>query len=182
MGLFPDSPVPPLVTITPWSMESIGGGLQTIGNTIGNSTGSAAWPSANAAIFVPFWVFTTTTFLRMFLYHGSGAAGNVDMGVYDAAGTRLMSLGSTAQSGTSQVKTYNTTDLTLPPGKYYMALALSSTSGTVAGTGAITTPQQKLLGCYQMASAFPLPATATFATLATFLRIPFFGLHTSDTL
>jgi hypothetical protein len=89
-----------------------------------------------------------------------------------------MSGWATAQAGTSAIQLFNITDTTLQPGTYFMALSASSTSTTFSGSSAWTTPQQKLLGIYEQASAGTLPATATFATADNLTRMPLFGVTT----
>ncbi len=76
----------------------------------------------------------------------------------------MVSIGSTAHAGTSGIQSFDITDTTLNPGLYYLACALDN------GTGIIdhfTHPALNLrtMGVLKMASAFPLPANATFAAM-----------------
>lgn len=142
--------------------------------TTGGAAASATWPTANLAIFIPFTLSAPYTVTQMFLWNGATATGNFDLGIYDHVGTKLVSAGSTAQSGTSVIQVVNVTDTQLGPGLFYMALAMDGTSGTVARTAPARTAFCKILGMAQMASAFPLPTTATYATVANSF-IPFFG-------
>ena len=88
----------------------------------------------------------------------------MDFGIYSSDGTQLWAAGSTAQSGASVLQ-YVTlgTELLLRPGEYYLALANNGTTNRVTGTALITATLGRLLGLYQQASAFALPASATFA-------------------
>lgn len=161
----------PLV-ITPWSRWSIGKSpLQP--NTQMDATASAAWPSANLAIYVPF--FTPVPFIaaNMFTMNGATASGNIDIGIYAADGTRLVSKGSTAQAGTSQTQAFAVSAV-LAPGDYYMALAMDGTTGT-AFRSAINARLAETLGCFTQAAAFPLPANATFAAYSQ-AYLPVFGV------
>lgn len=143
---------------------------------IGGQPSSGAWPTANKAIFVPFVINTNCTVKKMFVVNGATASGNLDIGIYNEDGTKLVSSGSTAQSGTNGLQVIDVTDTPLSPGAYYMALAMNGITGTMfkytAGTGA----QMSQLGVYQQTTAFPLPATATFATGSSSDRIPMLGL------
>lgn len=114
-------------------------GAYSIGQESGRSVGSssaasAAWPSANLAILVPFRLPAPLLVQRLFLLNGATASGNVDIGIYDVAGTRLLSTGSTAQSGTSAVQSVDVTDTPLAAGVFYLALATADP--TEAATGA----------------------------------------------
>jgi hypothetical protein len=57
----------------------------------------------------------------MLVLNGATASGNMDVGIYDYAGTRLVSSGSTAQSGTSAFQDFDITDTLLGPGIFYLA-------------------------------------------------------------
>ena len=151
-----------LITITSASPESVGAPVNI------GTLASATWPTANKAIFMPFRVFHSQgiTVLVLAWMNGATATGNVDMGIYDAAGTKLVSTGSTAQSGTSTIQQVDVTDTLLGPGLYYFALALSSTSGTTIRSS-ILLLSHKLLGQAEVTSALPLPATVTFATITS---------------
>jgi len=107
------------------------------------------------------------------------ASGNVDCGIYTADGTRLVSAGSTAQSGTQTLQVVALgTPLLLEPNTYYIARAQSSTVGTADGLPMLLYGPP-MAGAAQMASAFPLPATFTFASESswtTSLGLPLFGI------
>jgi len=166
---------PTSVCINPFSVES----LENTWRISTNGGASAAWFSANAAVFFPFYVSEPWTARKMFVVNGATASGNLDLGIYDAAGNRLVSSGSTAQSGTSDLQLVDITDTVLQPRTlYYAALAMDGTTGTTLRFGA--TVNGKAMGLHQMASAFALPATATFATTTT--MVPFFGITTLATI
>lgn len=138
-----------------------------------DSVGNAAWPSANMAFYVPFEVYHTIKIERAG-YRNNNATGNVDLGVYDAHGTRLAHTGSTAIPGSNVLHSI-ALSLTLTPGIYYMAMAYDGTGNISRYSSSSTLQRMITTGCYQEASAFPLPATATFATL-TNNYIPTMGL------
>jgi hypothetical protein len=155
-----------VVTTTFGSTSSIGGIWWS--NTTPNST---TYPTANLAIYMPFRLPTPTLIAQLFCSNGTAVSGNVDVGIYDEAGTRLVSSGSTAQAGTSTNQAFNITDMTIGPGLFYLAVAMDNTTGTLFATTA-SALNLKFMGFAQEASAFPLPATATFATNAgTFMPI-----------
>lgn len=149
------------IVISPQAPECIG-----VACAMDTSPTSAAWPSANRAIFVPFNVYHTLTIVQMLVFNGATASGNIDVGLYDLGGARLVSIGSTAQAGTSAYQAFDITDTTLNPGQYYMGVALDNATGTLNRWSA-NAAEWRGLGLQQMASAFPLPATATFALVAS---------------
>jgi hypothetical protein len=158
--------VPPIlarpgeIAINPWSYQSLGIPLYGIANT----PASANYVTVNLALFVPFWVPETVTITKLGWMNGSAVAGNIDVGIYSEAAARLVSTGSTAQSGTSRLQVVDTGDITLARGRYYMAMA-TDTSGATQKVFAATPAAGicQAFGILQMATAFPLPDPATFA-------------------
>lgn len=166
---------PPYPVMGSVSPDAGGGFLFTLGSIFNPS--STTWPAANRAIFVPFTLYEPATIAIM--WHSNGvASGNLDLGIYSIDGTRIISKGSTASSGLNTNQILDITDTPLAAGKYYMACAFDNTTATsYAYAGTTRQSLMKLTGIYQMDSAFPLPATATFATF-TGTTIPQFGIAT----
>lgn len=170
-----------LATITPWSAESIGAKITGMGGAALSGTAGAVYPAADLAIYVPFSLSRSVTVAQLFWVNGGTASGNVDAGIYSADGTRLTSTGSTAQAGTNAPQSVNITDIQIGAGLFFIAIAMNNGTGTLfratfAQLGlAITT------GMYQQATAFPLPANATFAN-PTFDYIPAFGFTPGSVL
>lgn len=151
---------------------------QAVGTILGALTGggtpaSAAWPASNDALFIPFDINKPIIIKRLFTINGGTASGNVDVGIYTEDGSLLTSIGSTAQSGTNAPQFFNITDIMLSPGRYYLAVAMNNTTGTMFRAN-LTTIRNSQLGVAKMATAFPLPATATFATTTSGF-LPFIG-------
>lgn len=148
-------------TITTWNCDT---GLALGALNGGSTPGSGAFPAANDAIYIPVPIKFQVRVRSIYWINGNTATGNVDAGIYTKAGGRIYSTGSTAQTGTSTPQWVNMTDFVLGPGMYYLAIALSSSSGTLQRQNAGINNMISL-GCAKQASAFPLPATATFATI-----------------
>lgn len=144
-------------------LESIGAELRALNL----SASSAAWPTANLALYVPFTVEAPFTAKLIGIENGGTASGNIDVGIYDDQQNRLVSKGSTAQSGTTTVQSFDITDTLLLPGLYYLGIAFDGTTGTTRSFTGITVPLLGLCGVLQQASAFPLPSPAVFAACAT---------------
>ena len=159
----------PLVTITLSSMCSLGAVAYP-------AIASAAWPTANKALFIPFKLTRPITATQMFVYNGTTAQDNFDLGIYSVDGTRLVSAGATVQANASVIQVVNITDTLLGPGLFYMACAFEGTTSTVIRT-TLTASKGKIAGITEMANAYPLPAVATFATLTTSV-LPIIGLTT----
>jgi hypothetical protein len=148
--------------IGPWSSQSMGDYVR-LADTAPNSV---AWPTANRALYVPFTIsepgYTAT---QMFVYNGTAVSGNIDVGIYDVTLARLVSMGSTAQAGTSAIQTFNITDTALPPGRYWMGVAMDNTTGTLFRWG--DQFPSVAAGMFTQASAWSsgMPSTATVASM-----------------
>src|SRR5262249_28090905 len=138
------------------------------GYNLSGSGGSAAWPANNRAIYVPFELDHPMLVVRMWVFNGGTTSGNLDVGLYSADGTRLVSAGSTAQSGTSQIQMIDITDTMLDRGAFYMALSSSTTSATFMRFNGGAANDWLLWGGLQEGlGSVALPATATFASNQT---------------
>ena len=148
-------------------------GAALINYTGGSTPASTAWPSANRAIFIPFRLPRIATVYKITIGSGATAAGNFDVGVYDAVGNRIVSGGATGK-GNSTETTVDVTDTTLGPGFYYMAMSADGTNNYIALAPNVNF--LKSLGVLQASSAYVLPATVTFETLASAF-IPMIQMH-----
>ncbi len=151
--------------INPWSHEAIGSKIYGMGGGNVTNVTSNTFPTANLAILIPFQLPESTQVAQLFWHNGAAVSGNVDMGIYTADGRRLVSTGSTAQAGTSTHQAVDITDTILGPGLFYMAIALDNTTGTLFSGALGSAVGAKVLGMAQMASAFPLPTSVTFASI-----------------
>lgn len=148
------------------------------GNIQGGS--SQTWLAANKAVYIPLYLPYWYTVQRVWWWNGSSVTSvNNDLGVYAADGTRMYSTGSTAQSGASVLQYVTvSTPFRLSPGRYFLALAISSVTANRGGTGgsANTLTRLRQAGVMEEASALPLPATATFAAVTATQPTPQFGI------
>ena len=141
--------------------------VESVGSALAASFapgGTTNWVAANRALYVPFRIAQRRIAYKMLTYNGSATNGNFDVGVYDAKGTRLVSGGGAAQTGTSQIQEYDITDTQLFPGLYYMGVVCDGTGRLLKWL--LGAAEGQMLGLAQQASAYPLPATATFASVA----------------
>jgi hypothetical protein len=165
----------PTVTVIPSSLESLSAQMGGSG-----APTSAAFPTSNRAIFIPFRLSRPTLFVKMFTWNGTTASGNIDVGLYDKDGTRIVSKGSTAHTGTSVIQEFDITDTLLNAGLFYLAVAMDNSTAHLFRKS-VNNVIMKFAGCYQMASAFPLPATATFAAVSN-SYIPIVGATTRSVI
>ncbi len=144
---------------------------------------SSLWPSANLAIYVPFRIWSPYLVNTLWWANGTATNGNTDVGIYSVGGTLITSAGSTAQTTVSTIqKVALGTPIVLSPGSYYMAMAASTgTTCQYMRVGQATNATWQLCGWAQQATAFPLPATATFAAFAQTYQ-PFFGIATATVI
>lgn len=139
------------------------------------------WPAANLALYCPVVIEETCLIRKAWFIIGFVINGNLDLGLYSEEGTRLLSSGSTAMpAGSGVMKFFDVTDQTIPAGRYYMAMASDSNTAQFGVCGIANIPiLGPMMGWARETSAFPLPATATFATM-TDNYFPMFGFSLSS--
>lgn len=167
----------PLPTITPYSLESLGASISSLGAQGLWGVATAVWPVANQAIFCPFMLTKTVTAVMMFTINGLPINGNIDIGLYDELGNRIVSIGGVAQAGGNTIQTFDIADTLVGPGVYYMALVLDNNAGHINRRALFANTSPAILGMAEMANAYPLPAVAVMATV-TGNSVPAFGLQT----
>lgn len=173
--------VPTLPIIGTHSEEGM---LQWAATSVQSAPASSAVTTvANEARYFPLRLSAPFLIVKFWWINGTSVAGNIDAGIYSASGTRLTSIGSTAQSGTSTVQSVALgTPYLLMPDFYYLAWCASSTSATMFMTlGIGGQPDARRVGMYTQTSGFPLPATATFASAST-ARISVMGISNRSTV
>lgn len=178
MTIAPGFRFPPLNVITPFSVESQG----TIMNAsaMGMISLASTAPGANFVYYNPFMIYERATAVKMTYVVGATSNGNCDLGIYDArTKTRLVNSGSTAQGAINTLQEIDITDTILTPGRYFMALTLSSGTGTIMHTSQVDELFSNVMPAYvETTGGFGLPATAAFAmTTASSPSVPLFGVN-----
>lgn len=159
------NPIRGLVPLGTFSTHGDGSPAAELECSINSTLAVGAWPSANLGIFVPV-IFPPCPLstglwpLRSMGWQPTTASGNIDVGIYDASGTRLYSAGSTAQSSASALQTVGPT-LNLAGGLYYIGGAADNTTGTITASTTGSALSLRLCGVFSQASAFPLPSSIT---------------------
>lgn len=161
-------------------INSLGGDFgAALGAMVGGTTpSSGAFPASNDALLVPFYIHQSSLIKRLFAINGSSVSGNIDMGLYTQDGARITSIGSTAQAGTSTIQFFDIADITLGPGRYYLAVAMDNTTGTLFRANP-SVARLQAVGMAKQATAFALPSSITFATV-TALYLPLIGAEISE--
>lgn len=119
------------------------------------------WPTANLAVYSPVSLSAPFTVSRFLLVNGV-TTGNVDLGLYSEDGKLLISTGSTARSGSNSIQYISVTPTPFPAGKYYIAIVIASTSGSVNALNINNSFLIKSCGFLQEAlGSNALPATMT---------------------
>lgn len=139
---------------------------------------STAWLTANKAIFVPFRLMRPRTYLGMIWMNGATVAGNCDAGIYDLAGARLASVGTTAQAGTTapQKKAFGS-PLSIGPGVYYLAFVSDTTTNAAYNRCSSSSWVLRGRGVRERATSFVLPADASSWIGTTLAYIPLVGAY-----
>lgn len=174
MADWPITGLPPRNVISTGSPESLGVEFAAASAAAGSSR---TWLLSNKALFIPFTLAERYLAAQLFVSNGAAVSGNIDMGIYAVDGTKIVSIGTTAQAGTSVVQVFNITDTELWRGQFYWGLALDNATGTTINVtaGANFGSVVSGAGVYEMAAAFVLPATATFAASAA-TTVPILGM------
>jgi hypothetical protein len=124
---------------------------------------SAAWPSADLAIYIPMPIFEPYLIRKAYWMNGGTIGGNVDMGIFTFTGTKIWSTGATAQVGTTVIQPVDVTDFLLYPGKYFLGMSVNSGTAMVHRMQVVTASlyAAQWTGILNEASAHPLPAVMT---------------------
>ena len=176
LGSAPILQEPADILISPWSTCALGPSLVTMG--IGGP-GSGTIVAANMALFYPFrnpWPITVT---KVWVANGAGVSGNWDVAVYDESWARLVSAGTTGQSGANVLQAVDVTDTVIGRGRYYLSIVGSTLTTATYVRSAPAAGILQSLGCLQQdisGIGFPLPATATPAKITT-ACLPLFGIQ-----
>lgn len=173
MPLWPANAYGNSPVITPFHFESMGLSLAAIGGTLA-SPGSSTWPTANKAFMYRFRVASRRfPVKRLGVVNGGTISGNLDMGIYDMRGRRIVSKGSTAHAGASVTQWLDVTDVDLSPGRdYLMAIAFDNTTATIFRYSSISIQLLRELGAFVQSASFPLPSTITLDPIdATYIPL-----------
>lgn len=170
MADFPLGATPQSVLVSCYSPNSIGPELAAIASA---APASAAHAAANRVIFVPFTNPEPALIKKVWWYNGATASGNVDCGVFDENGVKLVSSGSVVQGTINVLQENDVTDTYIGRGRFYLALSASSGTATFFAV-APAINMCKALGMAQAAGAVPMAATYTLAAIAT-AYLPIFG-------
>ncbi len=163
-------------TLSPLSQESLGDELAALACA---APSSAAWPTANKAIFIPFTLEESILVDQLWWYQGAAATDNIDIGIYTEGAVKLVSTGALAAGTISVVNAQALVNaLGIDPGRYYFAVSCAGTTIALFRTATGSIETQRALGVMQMLAAHPLPSVATLVKVATTDYIPIIGLST----
>lgn len=148
-------------------------GVELAGAPVGTSSG--AWIAADRAIYVPLYVPAPAVVVKLWWLNGTSVSGNIDCALYRASDlSRVVTVGGVAQAGVSAVQEADVADTSIGSGVYLLALSADNAIGhVIRNTNELRI--HRPAGVLQQASAYPLPATADPATLASAF-VPMFGL------
>lgn len=122
-----------------------------------------AYTTANEATLQTVLVQEPVIVTKLFCLNGTAVSGNIDMGIYDLGGNRLVSSGSVAQAGISVMQVFDITDLEIGPGAYLLALALDNLTGRFSTQARSNNPEARVDGIFNVLTSFPLPSSLTLA-------------------
>ena len=170
---------PGLPTAQPFAVHTHNFGMMTAQQTPGLGN---AWPTANLVIYSPLRILSRVIVRKLWFANQATATGNIDIGLYDAGGTKLVSSGSTAKAATNDEQVLDVTDTTIGPGFYYMALTCSNNTDTFM-VDADAAPLDAAVGMLtETPGAFGLPTTASWAIAQTLAYNPMMGVLLDTTV
>lgn len=166
------------------SLHAIGVSSSNEDASVSVGGASAAWPSANLGIFIPFSIIAPYTVRTLWWANGSSVTGTVDCGIYSAgtggAASKIVTATPTSQASTNVIQKVSITSVLLLPGSYYMGLSASSASATFMRF-APTTTALSFIGGGQQASVGTLPDSLTMVACAN-AYLPVFGFASQTTI
>ena len=137
------------------------------------SVGSLTWALADRAIYVPVRISAPIVVKKLGIMNGADVGATLDLGIYDAAGTKLVSTGAQSQGSGSTMVIFDVTDTVIQMGLCYFAVVLSNNTSSVMGYNR-TAPISLSNGVLTEAlGSTALPATATWAANQTNTFSPF---------
>ena len=131
----------------------------------GATASAAIWPTANTAIYMPVILQVPATVFRMAFYVAV-QSGNIDVGIYDELGNRLVSSGSTVVD-VAGIQIVDITDTPLTPGVYYLAMCCDNITASFHRVSPGTNFLRMAGMVSQAVGAVTLPNPATFAAGVT---------------
>lgn len=176
---FPIPSMPPLPMTHTWSHEMLGVYQCGLCNASMAAQASAAYPAANRIIYIPFGLAMPVTVVKLWVYNGAfTGTPDLNMGIYDVAGTRIVQIGTTAQTGANVLQTFDIVDTLIGPGDFYLAIIATATTAQMFRTAPGQVGFCQAMGMLQEAgSGSTLPTAATFASI-TSAYIPQIGFST----
>lgn len=181
MNIWPSITQFPMPVINTFSDVSLGV-LKAIRKIGLEDAVSTTWPSANLAIYIPFYLSLPILVKQLFVENGVAVSGNIDMAIYSAdavtlnPSVKLTSAVNGAQVGISAHQIFNITDVLLGPGLFYFAVVLDNTTGALQAIAVGSLVVAATFGVCEEASAYPLPAVATPVVFATADYLPLVAL------
>jgi hypothetical protein len=164
MGDWPAQQQPALGLLSPQDGEALADMMAH--SAIGFNATATTWGTAGRAIYIPVTVPRPLTVYQMAV-RVQTQSGNIDVGIYDVAGTRLVANGNVAMAAAG-VQTFNITDTLLAPGYYFLAVLCSSLTAALKQQGTtLPTLASRVCGVQMQDTGLDLPATATFAVIAS---------------
>lgn len=146
------------------------------------SFASQAWGTANLARYTPLSIPVRFTVAR-FMLPNQNTTGNVDVGLYDNSGKRLLSTGTIARANAGAVQYAGVTDQSFPPGNYYLGMVCSSATANAMASSSNSLVNSRIAGLLEEAlgsTVLPTTMTPTVNTLSATFFV--WGFTQSDTL
>lgn len=94
------------------------------------ATSSTAWGTSGLGIYIPVMLEVPATIFKMSVLNAATIDGTVGVAIYDESYNRLTTVAGATHTGANVVQTFDTPDVNLMPGIYYLMMCAATTTGT----------------------------------------------------
>jgi hypothetical protein len=149
-----------------------------MGANFGQGSSAQAWTTADLVHYAPIRVKRHVIAVK--LWFGSEATGtnNIDIGIFNRAGTKIISTGLVAKPASNTCSVQDITDTPLAPDLYYMGMTCVSATATFNMWNLTNAPDLSAQGfrTEQLGAGAALPSTATWIITSSHTRCPRMGI------
>jgi len=184
MPLFPSQTLAglPLNAVTTYDTEC-GLGTETL-LTNGIWTATSTTPAINTGYFYPITIRTPMMISNITILNGAVVANsNMDLGLYDEFGNRILSTGAVSQllaSASTYQKFSLSSSVSVMPGFYFAASVFTSTNNRFATNGSMSQARGRAAGMLEAISiGTTLPATVTYSAKSATTGVAWMAFHAS---
>lgn len=146
-----------------------------------NMASATAWGTSGLGIYVPVTLDAPATVFKMSVFNGATIDGTVGVAIYDENFNRLATVAGATHTGASVIQTFDTGDVDLMPGIYYLMMCAASTTATYICSAA-TALRHRTCGLLQQTSITDTPPNPGVPTTFAQTFFPAISAHFKSTV